>query len=96
MGTYIIKLDNQYLLWSTVVDAPVSYGMKTQNDVALELEMRGQYTRNFPERMERVEKNGISATDHTLEELFKFNRAGPNESCLTKAEIIAQYCNHAD
>ena len=97
MGRYIVKLecDGQpyYLEWSTIVDAPVTYGMTLEEFKAHYLEIYGTSgMEGFNIRMERVENIGHSAyNESTLDELISCNRAGEKEKCLTKEEIIDTY-----
>jgi len=98
---YIVKINpttdpdgDRYLEWSTVVDAPVTYGMTLDE---FKDYYRSEYgadgMRRLPERLERVEKKGLSAIDYSnLNELLVANRAGPNETYLTTKEIYTAYC----
>ncbi len=97
MPRYIIKLSEDdhdyYLMWSTVVDAPVTYGMASED---FKIYYKSEYgvSGKFKERMERVKEKGTSAYLYAdVDELIEFNRAGENESCLTKDEIIKEYCH---
>ena len=97
MPTYICKFqdgDNCYYLeWSTIVDAPVTSGMSLE-------EFQNYYKENYgtkgledlPFRLHRVEERGTSNPYESLDSLISFNRAGENESYLTKEEIIQKYC----
>jgi hypothetical protein len=101
MPQYICKLPLQdaleprYLIWSTVVDAPVTCGMtRSQLDDFMRHEHGDTYMENsHPHRMERVEKNGTSNLlgDGSFESLVAHNRAGEYESEITLEEIIAIY-----
>jgi hypothetical protein len=93
MPRYIVKLDDWYLEWSTIVDAPVTEGMSLDDFRAHYLRQYGlQGESQLFERLERVEKNGTSALDETLDGILSCNRAGPDEAELTKDEIIKAYC----
>ena len=95
MGRYIIKLEEFYLEWSTIVDAPVTYGMKIDDFKEYYKEEYGSHgMKDLPDRLERIEENGVSAypPDNDLDSLLAYNRAGKNESVLTKEEIIKEYC----
>lgn len=101
MPRFIMKLhddrDNKdyYLEWSTVVDAPVTYGMSLE-------EFKEHYQKRygtggmlgFDERIKCVEGTGISAHApyDDFESYFRYNRAGENETCLNKRQILDQYC----
>ena len=97
MPRYIIKLsDNNkdwYLEWSTIVDAPVTYGMSLVDFKAFYKEEYGnQGMEKLEERLKRVEKQGTSALYCSVDGLISYNRAGPKESSLSKQEIIDIYC----
>lgn len=99
MGKLICKFEDgpteYYLEWSTVVDAPITFGMSLEDFKEYYLE---EYGRNgmefdFQQRMERVEKYGTSSHLHSsVDDLIAFNRAGNNETRLTKDQIIDWYC----
>ena len=94
MGKYIIKLGDYYLEWSTVVDAPVTYGMtldEFKGYYEWEYGQQGMYT--LPGRLERVEEKGTSCYDDSdVDATIIGNRAGPDETELTKDEIYRAYC----
>jgi len=95
MPTYICSFEKpagvrHFFLWSTVVDAPVSYA-GTRGE--LEHYYRGMYgqegMRGFPESIKRAIAKGTSSfVDESLESLISCNRAGPNETELTYDELI--------
>lgn len=88
MGRCIVKLaDNEYVEWSTVVDAPVSYVL-TRDEIK-----RAVGGPDIEERLNRADERGTSmlAPAITLESLAVCNRAGPKESCLSLEEIRKQY-----
>ena len=98
MATFIVKMDGShgpfYLEWSSVVDAPVTYGMtldEFKDYYRHEYGERGM--EKLPERLARVEAIGTSAIGYnTLDDLIGFNRAGKGESILSKDELYRQYC----
>lgn len=68
MSRYIIKLTDKrdlkdyYLEWSTIVDAPVTYGMYLEGFKAYYQQEYGRSgMRELPERLKRVEEKGTSA-----------------------------------
>lgn len=92
MGRYIVKLGDLYVEWSTIVDAPITYGM-TEHE--LRDFMRDQYGKrgleDFDNRMERVLKKGTSSYNHeSAEETVAYNRAGTDDSCLSFQELVEQ------
>lgn len=100
MPKYIIKLhddkteEDYYMEWSTVVDAPVTRGTDKEDFMEYYLSRYGTSSReDLESRMERVEQKGTSAYDDSdVDETIKYNRAGVDESVLTKEQIIEKYC----
>lgn len=97
MPRYIVRLDGEqgprYLEWSTIVDAPVTFGMSADEFAE---HYRSEYgsdgMRRFPERIQRVIETGISARDGTtVEDLIADNRAGPEEAELSVEELYRAY-----
>lgn len=98
MPHYIIKVDHKgtpkYLIWSTIVDAPITYGMtrgEFEQFYATQYGRRG--IEDLPERLARCDENGCSSFDETLRQLIRGNRAGDKERTLTLDEIIVKYCD---
>jgi hypothetical protein len=105
MPRFIIKLedgDREWLLeWSTVVDAPVTYGMsradfRTWYGIEYgEREVRPSLggMSNLDFRLARVDATGSSSIDGaTVDDIISGNRAGDGESELTKEEITELFC----
>jgi len=95
MAHYIIKLTrgdkSWYLVWSTIVDAPITYGMKL--DAFKRRHLSSDIAKNFEARMALVEKIGVDHEEYkSMDGILSGNRAGPAETCLTKDEIIDDYC----
>jgi len=90
MPRYICKLDDMYFDWSTVVDAPITDGMSLEEYKEYYKEEYGKlsFDNEFFERIKRVEEKGTSAFDESIDSIISYNRAGPNESCLSKNDII--------
>ncbi len=93
MPSYIIKLEDKYVVWSTIVDAPISRGMsKEKLSQYIEFHYGEGGLTDLPERLKRVEEKGVSSMLHAnVDELIEYNRAGPNETCLTKEQIIENF-----
>ena len=101
MARYIIKIHDEkfnkdyYLEWSTVTDAPASFGYSSE-------EFRKYYKEKYgpeavlllDERLKRVEKRGVSARAplDDLEEFLENNRAGENGQQISQEEILEDYC----
>lgn len=103
MPRYIIKIHDDkfnrdyYMEWSTVVDAPVTYGCNLEEFTEY---FRNEYGRQgmegFDERIKRVEEKGISAYPpfDNLESLLELNQAGEKGICLSKEGILERYCRN--
>ncbi len=98
MPRFIVKLNtadqDYYLEWSTVVDAPVTYGMSREEFEQYYAQSYGtEGLRDLPGRMARVEAKGTSSRiDDSAEDVISCNRAGKNESNLSVSDIIKYYC----
>lgn len=92
MGRGLVKIKDKFFEWSTIVDAPISWGMsldeltehikRTQGEEGLAV---------LAGRLERIAKTGTSFYDYTLEELLSFNRAGLNEVSISENEIYKRF-----
>lgn len=102
MGRSIIKIhddrDNKdyYMEWSSVVDAPVTWGLSLEEFKAHYKERYGtEGMRGLQDRLDEVEERGTSDYSASLNEYYAYNRAGENESCIDKEGILERYCrNH--
>lgn len=83
-----------FLIWSSVVDAPVTLGM-TRDELA-------EYVRGWwgessmsalPGRIARAERTGTSSRVYeSLDDEIACNRAGVDETHLTRDQIVMMYC----
>lgn len=85
-----------FLLWSTIVDAPTTYGMSREE---FEEYWREEYGRqggqNWPSILRACEVKGVAAVYYRdVGEVIAGNRAGPGETELTLEEILEQYCRN--
>ena len=103
MPRYILKIPDTkmktewYMEWSTVVDAPVTYGMSLDEFKSYyEKEYGRKGMLDLPQRIERVEKYGSSCHFDTdgIAHYFNYNRAGDKETKLSKKEILTKYCHN--
>lgn len=96
----IIKIHDEktnkeyYLEWSSIVDAPITYGLSLKEFKSY---WKDEYGRRgmleLPFLLERVESFFTSERGGvTLNSYFKNNRAGKNESRLDKKGILDNYC----
>lgn len=85
MPRTVVKLgDDEYLEWSSIVDAPVTHIMG-----------RAEAIREFGiERVERTDERGHSAMwcpPEPGEDFVRFNHAGPREACVTVESMRRRY-----
>lgn len=99
MPRYIVKIPHEgqdyYLDWSTIVDAPVTYGLTLEE---FKEYCREEYGRqriesfDFKQRMERVEEKNTSSLLHdSAEDVMSCNRAGDKETRLDLQGIIQKF-----
>ena len=100
MGRCIIKLTDDekrdyYAEYSTIVDAPTTYGLLLDDFKAFIKDQEGaRGLEELPERLARCDKQGTSfQMDGDLLSLLCCNRAGKEESKLTYRQIVAVYCH---
>lgn len=103
MPRYIIKLDDKklnrsyYIEWSTIVDAPVTWGLTLDE---LKDYYQSQYGLNgmegFDQMMLRVEQKGVSAYPpfDNLNSLLSVNRAAPGGRHASIEYILENYCRN--
>jgi len=93
MGRIIIKLKGWYFIWSTVVDAPITYKM-TIDEITdyIRFQNGEEGVRLLPERLKRVEEKGTSSYVYkSVEAVIRCNRSGKNESNLSLENFISIY-----
>ena len=95
MPRYVVHHEGIFFEWSTIVDAPVSYGMTQEEYEKYYLYKYGSSAmEDFPARLERAVQNGTSChRKMSFDELIKGNRAGPNETEISKDEILKEIMN---
>lgn len=102
MPRFIVKLKDEdkdyYMEWSTVVDAPVTFGLSLE-------EFKEHYKEEYgnrglmelDERLKRVEEKGISSLmDEDIHDIISGNRAGKDETELSLEQIIEGYCRNRE
>lgn len=98
MGNTLIRLERDtteyFLQWSSIVDAPISYGMSESELREFYLEEYGRNgSRDLDERIAECRKRGTSSRmDKTAESVIRGNRAGEDETELSVDQIIDCYC----
>lgn len=93
MGQFIVKLEGQYLIWSTVVDAPITRGLTLEElrEYTVE-EAKEEALRSLEERLMRVEEKGTSSRMHSSAEgTITFNNAGVGNTELSVEQIVEFY-----
>jgi hypothetical protein len=96
MPRFVLCIEDQgerwFLPWSTIVDAPVAYGM-SEEDYRRWFE--GEYGRtalfSLDDHIRRAKESGCSMFGETLESALIGNRAGPDKSEATLSEIVAAF-----
>jgi hypothetical protein len=92
---YIVHHEGWFFEWSTVVDAPVTFGMKLDEFKEYYRDQYGAHGfADLGSRLDRALTKGTSSQmGETGEELMGgYNRAGYRETHLTIPEIIKIYC----
>jgi hypothetical protein len=100
MGNGIVRLERDgqewFLEWSTIVDAPVTYGMDKAELRAYVKEKYGtDGLEHLDPRINRARAHGHSFMDDPSETAADYivpNRAGPGETELSLDELIDAYC----
>lgn len=94
MAHFILRLEKGghtpcYLVWSTIVGAPITYGLPLWE---FKRHYRDEYgreaMRGLPERLKRVEKSGTSSTIDTRDETLA---SYENYRGITMAELWDEY-----
>lgn len=101
MAHVIVKLKDEdvdyYLMWSTVVDSPITAGLTLEQLKEYYKSQYGeiQFEMTFESQMKRVNEKGVSYfLADSVEEFISHNRAGESEKCLTYEEIVDRYCKN--
>ena len=95
MGRFICHHEGRFFEWSTVVDAPITFGVDLETFTDYYKTRYGEldFEHEWPRRLERTLAKGCSAHNYkSLRELISFNRAGFQGACLTFEQIIQIYC----
>ena len=89
MSHILVRVQGQYAVWSTVVDAPLTPFVATIDDLRAVAPPCEDLS---PERLARLERYGSSLLHAECgEEVVTFNRASPDESCLSVAALLHAY-----
>lgn len=103
MPRYIMKLHDPetevdfYFEWSTIVDAPITYGMTLP---LFKAHWKARYgwdsMEELRERLKMVDARGISSPlpFNDIDEILDGNQAGPDQSEATKKYILENYCKN--
>ena len=94
MSRILVKIKDRYFEWSTVVDAPVTYGLTLpQLRHYVKEEYGRQGLEELPERLERCDKQGHSSFGirESLTSFLACNRAGP-KGVLQQAPPAGPLC----
>lgn len=94
MANILCFYRDSYFIWSTMVDAPSTFGM-TEAECVEWL----SWQNNIPgfgyaaEAIARANKFGTNSDVITLEDINSWNRAGPGESPISLDDIYTIYCS---
>jgi hypothetical protein len=90
--------ERRLLVWSTIVDAPITYGMsEPELRDWIKEEQGAQGLRVLDERMRRVREVGTSSrVDRDWTSVISGNRAGPGETELDARGLWAAYAYAPD
>lgn len=90
MPQLIVKVDDGYVLWSTVSDSPETFIVTAEQLTAHVRKEHGEHgVRELASRLERVEKKGTSSMlDESADDTMWLNRAGLDETALTKKQLL--------
>lgn len=97
MGRSILRLEcggvERFLVWSTVVDTPVSYGLTEQELVEwFTIEHGRSGTERLPAQIDRARRCGTSSLMYeSAEKAYALNFAGQRGETLTLDEIWDRY-----
>ena len=94
----LVKIKDRYFEWSTISDAPNTYGMTLDElHEYIKEEYGRQGLESLPKRLERVEAKGCSAYEYpSVADFLSCNRAGPDETEISLDEIYRLYAHCPD
>ena len=93
MPNFIIYKDGAYNFYTTVADGACYESALTLEQVeeVTKMEQGEEGLRKLPERLERAQKTGCSGIDWTLADCIECNRAGIDETRMSRKEFIKKY-----
>lgn len=93
MGRFIIHHEGAYNFYTTIADGACYEEALTLEQVQqIVKEQQGSDgMRDLPARLERAQRTGCSGFGEDLDSCISCNRAGPNETRLSKVEFIKRY-----
>ena len=94
MPRFVCQYNGVWFEWTTVADAPATFGMTKEEFIEYYADEYGRRDTGstMEERMARAEAKGTSSMmDSSLEDLISSNRAGYRENYLTLPEIERIY-----
>lgn len=85
MGRFLVKIKERYVLWSTVVDAPVNvFKDKAHCRAELLVEWGRVAELGIDEAIATCDERGVSSRRYTdVKDAVSYNRAGKNETSLS-------------
>lgn len=97
MPRFTVKLETprgpRYLEWSTIVDAPISWGMTLAEYKRYYRDKYGsEGARDLVQVLAEIDQQGTATRFETAEQLVTCNRAGLGGTELSLEQIISHYC----
>jgi len=94
----IVKLEDRYIIWSTIVDAPITFGMTLEELTEYVRDESGRRgIEELKSRLERVELRGTSSMlDRSAVDTVWLNRAGAGETCMSVEQLTEYFVRKRD
>lgn len=93
MPKYIIHHEGAYNLYTTIMDGACYEEAMTLEELQqlVKDEQGNEGLRELPASLERAHRTGCSSFTESLDDCLVANRAGPNETELSKDEFIKRF-----
>ena len=88
MGQSIVKIKDKYLVWSSVVDAPITYGMTRAAVLAW---LRDEHGRSSFDYWQRAVAETDADPAEKIKDAIIGNRAGKNEQPINADGVYRRY-----
>lgn len=93
MPRAVIKIKDWYLIWSTIVDAPIACCKEDELVQMVKTFFDGASPETIHRMVTSTKENGVSnVRAGTIDSVISYNHAGPKGRTLTRDEIYNVYC----